>query len=103
MQVSRRSQRARARWTGRYYGRVLHSMLGSVSKVEMVTPMALTYKVSFPFISTFETPPPRVAVRSRRWPEGRGRSAVGGGPSRAAALLPHRGQLERLGQEHVTE
>jgi len=30
---------------------------GSVSKVEMATPMALTYKVLFPSISTFETPP----------------------------------------------
>ena len=30
---------------------------GSVSKVEMVTPMALIYKVFFPSISTFETPP----------------------------------------------
>jgi hypothetical protein len=32
---------------------------GSVSKVEMVTPMALIYKVLFPSISTFETPPTR--------------------------------------------
>jgi len=31
--------------------------MGSVSKVEMVTPMALIYKVLFPSISTFETPP----------------------------------------------
>src|SRR5262249_29965664 len=30
---------------------------GSVSKVEMVTPMALIYIVLFPPISTFETPP----------------------------------------------
>jgi hypothetical protein len=30
---------------------------GSVSKVEMMTPMALTYKVLFPSRSTFETPP----------------------------------------------
>jgi hypothetical protein len=30
---------------------------GSVSKVEMVAPMALIYKVLFPSISTFETPP----------------------------------------------
>jgi hypothetical protein len=30
---------------------------GSVSKVEMVTPMALIYKVVFSSISTFETPP----------------------------------------------
>ena len=30
---------------------------GSVSKVEMATPMALIYKVLFPSISTFETPP----------------------------------------------
>ena len=32
---------------------------GSVSKVEMVAPMGLTYKVLFPSISTFETPPSR--------------------------------------------
>ena len=31
--------------------------LGSVSKVEMVTPMALIYKALFSSISTFETPP----------------------------------------------
>ena len=31
--------------------------VGSVSKVEMVTPMALIYKVLFSSISTFETPP----------------------------------------------
>ncbi len=37
--------------------RVPAEMLGSVSKVEMVTPMALIYKVLFPSISTFETPP----------------------------------------------
>ena len=30
---------------------------GSVSNVEMATPIALTYKVLFPSISTFETPP----------------------------------------------
>ncbi len=30
---------------------------GSVSQVEMVTPVALIYKVLFPSISTFETPP----------------------------------------------
>jgi hypothetical protein len=30
---------------------------GSVSKVEMVTPMALIYKVLVSSISTFETPP----------------------------------------------
>src|SRR5262245_48699953 len=33
---------------------------GSVSKVEMVTPMALIYIVLFPPISTFETPPDSV-------------------------------------------
>src|SRR5262249_11090701 len=33
------------------------SAAGSVSKVEMVTPMALIYKVLFPSLSTFETPP----------------------------------------------
>ena len=32
--------------------------LGSVSKVEIATPMDLIYKVLFPSISTFETPPP---------------------------------------------
>jgi predicted ATPase len=32
-------------------------LLGSVSKVEMATPMSLIYKVLFPSISTFETPP----------------------------------------------
>ena len=31
---------------------------GSVSKVEMMTPMALIYMMLFPSISTFETPPP---------------------------------------------
>ena len=36
---------------------VEHGIVGSVSKVEMVTPMALIYKVLFPSISTFETPP----------------------------------------------
>jgi hypothetical protein len=35
---------------------------GSVSKVEMMTPMALTYKVLFPSISTFETPPSRQSI-----------------------------------------
>jgi hypothetical protein len=30
---------------------------GSVSKVEITTPMALIYKVLFLSISTFETPP----------------------------------------------
>ena len=34
---------------------------GSVSKVEMVTPMALIYKMLFPSISTFETPPHQLA------------------------------------------
>jgi hypothetical protein len=36
---------------------VTHCCIGSVSKVEMVTPMALIYIVLFPSISTFETPP----------------------------------------------
>ena len=31
--------------------------IGSVSKVEMVAPMAFTYKALFSSISTFETPP----------------------------------------------
>src|SRR5262249_7086500 len=35
------------------------SLGGSVSKVEMVTPMTLIYKVLCPSISTFETPPGR--------------------------------------------
>jgi hypothetical protein len=34
-----------------------HPFNGGVSKVEMVTPMALIYSVLFPSISTFETPP----------------------------------------------
>jgi len=33
------------------------SFSGSVSKVEIATPMGLIYKVLFPSISTFETPP----------------------------------------------
>jgi hydroxymethylpyrimidine pyrophosphatase-like HAD family hydrolase len=32
-------------------------LLGSVSKVEIATPMGLIYKALFPSISTFETPP----------------------------------------------
>ena len=36
---------------------VVHKCEGSVSKVEMATPIALIYKVLFPSISTFETPP----------------------------------------------
>jgi hypothetical protein len=39
---------------------------GSVSKVEMVTPMALIYKGRFPSISTFETPPARAFPRAPR-------------------------------------
>jgi hypothetical protein len=35
--------------------------IGSVSKVEMGTPIALTYKVLFPSISTFETLPKATA------------------------------------------
>ena len=38
---------------------------GSVSKVEMMTPMALIYKALFPSISTFETPPPPLPHRGR--------------------------------------
>ena len=34
-----------------------HVRVGSVSKVEIVTPMGLIYKVLLPSISTFETPP----------------------------------------------
>jgi len=33
------------------------SFIGSISKVEMTTPMALICKALFPSISTFETPP----------------------------------------------
>ena len=33
------------------------ALTGSVSNVEMATPMSLIYKVLFPSISTFETPP----------------------------------------------
>src|SRR5262245_60076490 len=32
-------------------------IVGSVSKVEMATPMGLLYKALFPSLSTFETPP----------------------------------------------
>ena len=35
----------------------VESTVGSVSKVEMTTPIALSCKVLFPSISTFETPP----------------------------------------------
>jgi Calcineurin-like phosphoesterase len=40
---------------------------GSVSKVEMVIPRALIYKVLFPSISTFETPPSRRRTWGRRF------------------------------------
>src|SRR5215468_1028506 len=36
---------------------LLHGLEGSVSKVEMATPMGLLYKALFPSLSTFETPP----------------------------------------------
>jgi hypothetical protein len=36
---------------------------GSVSNVEMMTSMALIYKVLFPSISTFETLPQRVTAK----------------------------------------
>ena len=39
--------------------RIYESVRGSVSKVEMTTPMALICKALFPSISTFETPPVR--------------------------------------------
>src|SRR5437867_483423 len=39
--------------------------LGSVSKVEMVTPTAWSYKELFPSISTFETPPQAVGMSRR--------------------------------------
>ena len=35
----------------------LQDLQGSVSKVEMATPIDLIYKVLLPSISTFETPP----------------------------------------------
>ena len=34
-----------------------HGIAGSVSKVDMATRMPLIYKIVFPSISTFETPP----------------------------------------------
>src|SRR5262245_23644618 len=34
-----------------------HEETGRVSKVEMATPMALIYRMLFPSLSTFETPP----------------------------------------------
>jgi hypothetical protein len=40
-----------------YLGRLGENISGRVSILEMVTPMALIYKVLFPSISTFETPP----------------------------------------------
>src|SRR5437773_11861577 len=48
--------------------------LGSVSKVEMVTPMALINKVLFPSISTFETLPSICTTNFWRSPS-RGRSS----------------------------
>jgi PhoD-like phosphatase len=39
---------------------------GSVSKVEMATSMTLIYKVLFPAISTFDTPPYRRSTRVRK-------------------------------------
>src|SRR5262245_35820588 len=44
------------------------SMVGSVSKVETMSPITLNYKVLFSDISTFETPPPR---HHRRATDGR--------------------------------
>jgi FMN phosphatase YigB (HAD superfamily) len=41
------------------------AFLGSVSNVEMVTPMTLIYKVLFSSISTFETPPHGGCTHSR--------------------------------------
>jgi len=43
----------------------IHAILGSVSKVEMVTIMALIYKGLCPSISTFETPPAGAFPRSK--------------------------------------
>ena len=40
---------------------------GSVSKVEMWTPRALIYRVLFPSISTFETPPAPRRCNRPRW------------------------------------
>ncbi len=39
------------------FGRRKDTVFGSVSKVEMATPIDLIYKVLLPSISTFETPP----------------------------------------------
>src|SRR5712691_11397838 len=41
--------------------------MGSVSKVEMATPIALICKVLFPSISTFETPPSRFPIGQARF------------------------------------
>jgi hypothetical protein len=41
----------------------LLEILGSVSNGAMATPMTLIYKVLFPSLSTFETPPPTVSGR----------------------------------------
>jgi hypothetical protein len=42
---------------------------GSVSKVEMTIPMALIYKVLFPSISAFETPPEKHHANHKEWIE----------------------------------
>jgi hypothetical protein len=41
---------------------------GSVSKVEMATPITLIYKLLFPSISTFETPPTQKPCTSEQVP-----------------------------------
>jgi hypothetical protein len=55
------------------------AFLGSVSKVEMATPMALSYKTLFPSISTFETPPVHHTLHPAPSPPDAGRYTV---PSR---------------------
>jgi hypothetical protein len=42
-------------------------LIGSVSKVEMVTPIALIYKILFPSISMFETLPPSLYRPPGAW------------------------------------
>jgi len=43
--------------TQRSWASVCARIVGSVSKVDMATRMPLIYKIVFPSISTFETPP----------------------------------------------
>jgi hypothetical protein len=75
---------------------------GSVSKVEMVTPMALIYNVLFPSISTFETPPTRGALET---PDGKPAQAETDimGVARQAATLAAAGFVEELKAEGEEE